>query len=235
MLTRFMFHLHLHRLMQQAGVAVGGLCLASCFSYPDSSERLNDDIVFTGHANESDFSKFKTFAVDPVVHVATLNADNSVDTTDADGKVSDEVIAHVVDLMEKRGFMQVNATEFPDLGVTVTAISGTQVGAVTGGYWGGYYASYWGFPGYAYYYPYNQYYTYQTGSIVVDMADLASGRDLLMKQSSEPDDVGPGGLAVVWAMIGYKAYVEDDVSAKVNSANDAITQAFDQSPYLKRD
>jgi hypothetical protein len=196
---------------------------------------LDDNIVFTGHAKESDFTRFRTFAVDPVVHVATLNADNSVDTTDADGKVSDEVIGNLVKRMEQRGFMQVNATEFPDLGVTITAISGTQVGAVTGGYWGGYYASYWGFPGYSYYYPYNQYYTYQTGSIVVDMADLARGRDLLSQQSSEPDDVGPGGLAVVWAMVGYKAYVADDVTSKIDSANEAIDQAFDQSPYLKKD
>jgi hypothetical protein len=196
---------------------------------------LDDNIVFTGHAKESDFKNFRTFAVDPVVHVATLNVDNSVDTSDADAKLSDEVIGRLVERMESRGFMQVNATEFPDLGVTVTAISGTQVGAVTGGYWSGYYASYWGFPGYSYYYPYNQYYTYQTGSLVIDMADLARGRSLLEQASSEPDDVGPGGLAVVWAMVAYKAYTPDDAASKINSATEAIDQAFEQSPYLKRD
>ena len=35
-------------------------------------------------------------------------------------------------------------------------------------------------------------------------------------------------------MIGYKAYVDDSKSARVDSATQAIDQAFDQSPYLAR-
>jgi len=232
MFTRFKFEPS--RLLRRAGIAVGALYLASCFSYPDSSERLNDDVVFTGHSKESDFGKFTTFAVDPIVHVATVGDDNKITTSDTDSKYGGQVISHVTKLLEDRGFQQVDAAEDPDLGVSVTGISGEQSGNVTGGYWSGYYSSYWGFPGYSYYYPYSTYYTYQTGTLVIDMADLAGGRDLLAAVDPNADDPEPGGLAVVWGMIAYKAYVSDDNASRVDAATTAIDQAFHQSPYLTR-
>jgi hypothetical protein len=232
MLTSFFFDPRW--LLCRAGIALGGLCFAGCFTYPDSSERLNDDVVFTGHSKDADFSNFRTFAVDPIVHLANVGSDSQVQTTDAGRTLSDGVVSHLTQQLEDRGFQSVDAAADPDLGVSVTAISGSQSGVVTGGYWGGYYASYWGFPGYSYYYPYSTYYTYQTGSLIVDMADLSSGRQALMAASSEPDDAAPGGLAVVWGMIAYKAYVGDDDTSRVNAANAAIDQALEQSPYLER-
>lgn len=217
-----------------AGIAAGGLCLAGCFSYPDSSERLDDDVVFTGHAKGQDFSNFKTFAIDPIVHVADVAADNKVSTSDADTRLSDDVVNHVSQLLEGRGFQRVQATEDPDLGVSITGITGEQAGAVTGGYWSSYYSAYWGFPGYSYYYPYSVAYTYQTGSLVIDIADLAAGRSLLEQAMAMPDDTGPGGLGVVWGMVAYRAYVPDDQQGRVDAATSAIDQAFKQSPYLTR-
>jgi hypothetical protein len=43
----------------------------------------------------------------------------------------------------------------------------------------------------------------------------------------------PGGLAVVWAMAGYRALVENSKSVRLQNALNAIDQAFVQSPYLK--
>jgi hypothetical protein len=211
----------------------GAMSLSGCM-YPDSSERLDDNIVFTGHAKETEFSNFKTFAVDPTVHVASVQADNSVSTDTADSNVSQQITDHVANLLTGRGYTQVSQREDPDLAVTVTGISGVQVGSISGGYWGGYYSTYWGFPGYSYYYPYNTYYTYNTGSLIVDMADLSDARASLPTAPAEPDQPAPGGLAVVWTMIGYKAYLDDSGTTRVSSAKDAIDQAFEQSPYLTR-
>lgn len=230
MFTRF--KVEPSRLLCRAGIAVGALYLASCFNYPDSSERLNDDVVFTGHSKKADFGNYTTFAIDPVVHVATVGDDNKITTSDADSKFGGQIVSHVAKLLEDRGFQQVQSAEDPDLGVSVTGISGEQSGVVSGGYWSGYYSSYWGFPGYSYYYPYSTYYTYQTGTLVVDIADLADGRDLLATASS--DDPEPGSLAVVWGMIAYRAYVPDDNASRVDAATTAIDQAFQQSPYLTR-
>lgn len=213
------------------------LCLSACITYPDSSERLNDDLVFTGYSKEANFKQYQTFAIDPDISKAKVNADNSVETSTVDKTFGDEVVGRIASKLEARGYRQVGIHANPDLGVTVTAVSSTTIGVVSGAYWGGYYATYWGFPGWSYYYPYDTYYTYTPGAIVVDIVDLSKGgvsaseiKDAVMGDAGAP----AGGLPVVWAMIGYKAYVDDNTSTNTVSADQAIEQAFSQSPYLSR-
>lgn len=213
------------------------LCLSACVTYPDSSERLNDDLVFTGYSKEANFKEFQTFAIDPDISKAKVNADNSVDTSTVDRTVSNEITGRIASTLEARGYRQVDIHANPDLGVTVTAVSSTTIGVVSGAYWGGYYAGYWGYPGWSYYYPYDTYYAYTPGSIIVDIADLTKGgASLSAVQDAVASDAGapPGGLPVVWAMIGYKAYVDDNTASTTADADRAIEQAFDQSPYLSR-
>jgi hypothetical protein len=225
------------RLGTSVFVAYGAVCLTSCIGHPDSSERLDDDIVFTGHAAEVGFHDYLTFAIDPTLHVASVDSDNSVTMSAADEAMSQTVTDHVADALSARGFNRVLTQEDPDLAATVTAISGLEVGSISGGgSWSGYYSDYWGYPGWGYYYPYDVYYTYQTGSLIIDIADLRAARTEKPAPDLAPEsaDAGARGLAVVWTMIGYKAYVDDDNDARLDSATQAIDQAFDQSPYLTR-
>lgn len=219
------------------GAVATGLLAAGCLTYPDSSERYNDDIVYTAHAENVQFGSFQTFAVDPEVHLATVEADNTVETGSIDKALGDAVVANVVSNMEKIGYRQVDAKDNPDLGLTITAISGLVSGtAVSGGYYWGYYGAYWGFPGWGYYYPYAVDYSYRPGTLIVDMADLNSART---KYPSEPDEMTssepnarPGGLPVVWTMVGYRAYTDQTSTQRVQNATAAIDQGFSQSNYL---
>ncbi|HET6334208.1 MAG TPA: hypothetical protein VFG30_13390, partial [Polyangiales bacterium] len=129
-----------YRLGASVFVAYGALSLTSCIAYPDSSERLDDDIVFTGHAAEAEFHDYLTFAIDPTLHVASVQSDNSVKTSEADEDSSERVTDHIANALSARGFNRVLTQEDPDLAVTVTGISGLEVGSVSGGYWGGYYS-----------------------------------------------------------------------------------------------
>lgn len=220
------------------GVATAVLA-AGCLSYPDSSQRYNDDIVYTAHAEDVKFESFQTFSVDPEVHLATVEADNTVETGSIDKALGDTIVASVVSNMEKRGFREVDAKDNPDLGLTITAINGLVSGtAVSGGYYWGYYGAYWGFPGWGYYYPYAVDYSYRPGTLIVDMANLNSARKIY---PSEPDEMAansqpnarPGGLPVVWTMVGYRAYTDQSSTQRAQNATNAIDQGFAQSTYIR--
>jgi hypothetical protein len=215
------------------------LSLATCNAFPDASERLDDDLVFTSAAPNADFKAYQTFAVDPDVHLATVREDGTVESTTLERGESDAIVARVATNLEQRGFRRVSPNETPDLGITLTAISGLAVGAVTG-YWWGTYAWYWGFPGWGYYYPYEVAYAYRTGTLVLETVDLVAGRKLYpggaLPDASLPDaGPGSGGLPVVWGMLAYKAFVDDDSSVRTQTVTTAIDQAFIQSPYLGRE
>lgn len=232
-----------------SGFAVAALATVSCAGYPGASELFDDDLVITVFDPEAKFSAYETFAIDPDVNLATKNADGSFDRADVDPEVSKQIVDHIVSNMEKRGYQQVDDKLVADLGISSTAISGLVVGAVSSSYWSGYYGSYWGFPGWSYYYPTSTVYTYQPGSLIVEMADLRTARgqypmrpnagesvptnDGETAETSMPDmGPGPGALGVVWAIAAYRATVDDSNSVRVSVATAAIDQGFEQSPYL---
>lgn len=217
---------------------IAALGTPACFFYPDSSERVDDDLVITARKPKADFGAYKTFAVSPTVKVLEVEADGDVETKDADPDIAEPVLERLVKNMKSRGYEQTDDKTTADLGLSVTAIQGLVIGA-SYGYWGGYYGYYWGYPGWGYYYPYPTYYAYEPGTLIIDMADLDAAREMypdgLPEKPADPSEgnPGPGGVPVVWTMAGYRAYVDDSDTVKVTQANAAIDQAFDQSPYLK--
>jgi hypothetical protein len=214
-------------------LAIAPLALTGCFAYPDSSERINDDIVFTNAAKQADFTSYQTFAIDPTVHVAEVQADNSIESKTLDEDVAADLVAQVVSNMEDRGYTKVDQAAQPDLGITLTAIDGLAIGVVSGGYYWGYYGYYWGYPGWGYYYPYEVAYAYRTGTLLIDLVDLENTGGL----PPDPGDGGirPGSLPVVWNAAAYKAAadIQNASAAGVKQAQLAIDQAFKQSPYLR--
>jgi hypothetical protein len=204
--------------------------------YQASSEPPTDDSVVTGHSPDANFGSYLTFAIDPTVHVAAVQADDTVETTDADPRMSEGVVNRLSDKLMRRGYNRVLNEEDPDLAVTITAIGLLQSGAVNSSYLSRYYSSYWGFPGWSYYYPYEIHSAYETGSLIIDMADLRNAPKSKPVRTPEPDDdFASNGLAVVWTMIGHKAYLDEHGTSRVSNATQAIDEAFAQSPYLTRE
>lgn len=219
------------------GIAAAAMLLLSgCFGYPDSSERVDDDIVFTTRSEKVDFGSYKTFAIDPEVRLAEVQADNTVEPGTLDPATSAALVSQVALNMMQRGYVQVDVSAKPSLGITLTAISGLVAGTVYGGYYGGYYGYYWGYPGWGYYYPYPIPYAYETGTLAIDMIDLGVAEQVVRRDEATVDaGTGAGSLPVIWAAAAYKAGVDIEKStpAGVKNAQNAIDQAFKQSPYLR--
>ena len=200
-----------------------------------SAERVDEKRVVTGRSPVANFGNYLTFAIDPTVHVAAVQADNTAGTTDADPRMSEGVMNRLSDKLMRRGYNRVLTQEDPDLGLTITAIGILQAGALNESDWNRHYSSYWGFPGWSYYYPHDVHYDYETGSLIIDMVDLRNVPRSKPVRTPEPDDDhSPSALAVVWTMIGYKAYLGENGTSRVSNATQAIDQAFAQSPYLMR-
>src|SRR6476469_7297137 len=95
---------------------------SACFTYPDTSERLNDEIIGTRSDTEANFSTYATFNVNPSIRV--IESDNEVsyiDPTDA-AKVISTFVANMV----ARGYVQVANDAAPDLGVELTVVRSLQ-------------------------------------------------------------------------------------------------------------
>jgi hypothetical protein len=199
-----------------------------CLTYPDSDERLDDEIIYTHYKTEADFGEFKTFAISPEI-VEFSEDDGKIERDTLEAALAEPVIEQVVKNMTDRGYTQVEHEEDPDLGLTVSVLSGTVTTFYTD-YWG----YYWGYPYYPYY-PYYYTYSYNTGTVVVDAVDL--------KNAPPPEpDAGPpapgggdggalGKLDVVWSGLVYG--VKETTSENVQDAMKGIDQAFKQSQYFR--
>jgi hypothetical protein len=205
--------------------------LSACVAYPDSSERFDDEVTATGYDKRVDFTQFKTFSIDPVVHVVKNTGDGTPELVEMDPKYAAPLVDEVTKNMKAAGYEEVESNKHPDLGLTLTGINTLVTGTYTA-WWG--YGYYWGYPGYGYYYPYYYGYAYRAGSLITEMVDL---KDMTSSGPGD-DDAGAGhdgpirGLPVVWSSIGYRV-LDDNNTTNVAWAKSSIDQAFTQSPYLR--
>jgi Domain of unknown function (DUF4136) len=203
-----------------------------CLSYPDSDERLDDEIIVTHYKDGADFGEYATFAISPDIVVFDEEG-GEVDRELLDEVLAKPVIENVVEHMTDRGYTQVTNEEDPDLGITVSVLSGTVTTFYTD-YWG----YYWGYPYYPYY-PYYYVYSYNTGTVVVDTADLKNA------PPPEPDAGAPlpprpggdagdnlGKLDIIWTGLVYGVLYSTE-SQNVQRAVEGIDTAFKQSPYFR--
>ncbi len=198
-------------------IAVGIVILSSCTKYPPDSERLLQDLaVYTQVDVNANFNTYQTFSISPTVAYID-GKDSSTLTTPNAMALLNRISADMI----SRGFKQVT-TPKPDLGISVTAIKGTNTTVYSPGwYWGypGYYPpSGWGYPGYGYGYPYYPTYvtSYSTGTVIIDLVDfkLAANNK---------------------AMVRWNAYIRG-LLTNSHTQNEVITcvdQAFAQTPSLK--
>jgi hypothetical protein len=200
---------------------------AGCLSYPGAEERIDDSIVFSHYKKSADFQEYKTFAISTEIPIISED-DGEIERDTMDASDAADLLAETVKNLKARGYMQVERSENPDLGVTLSVLSGT-VTTYYYDYWG----YYWGYPYYYYYYPFTSSYTYDTGTLIVDMVDLKNAPPAT-PDAGPPGEPGAirGQLQVIWTSLVYKVLSSSE-SVNLQAAENGITTAFKQSPYIQ--
>ncbi len=174
------------------------------------------DVVYTKYNKAVNFTQFKTFAMpDSVYHLVGEGEEDNISR-----QFDALILSTVVRNLEQRGFVRVDSVNAADAVVVVTVSEDTYSGAI-------YYPPYWGYPGwgwdwYYYYPPYwgdVTYYEYNTGTIHLQFADIENvdGETILYTD---------------WMAI-MNGLLSSNVVQTQSRIENAVNQAFSQSPYLK--
>jgi hypothetical protein len=219
------------------------VALGACATKPASDELLSGVVVATKFDTQVNFGSFDTFAVNPTVSVVRDVGDGGI----LPPVSTMGIVERITSNMSARGYQQVGVSERPNLGLQATVYLQINTATVgfTGFWWGapGFASTpaFWGFPTAGYFEPW-AYGTvaYRSGTLVIEMADLRDvGVPGTLDASVGPvPDAGDGGAAtrleIVWS--AYAHGVTQELLASFGPQTDeAIDQAFIQSPYIQRE
>ena len=205
-----------------AGLIIGGLATTlfwACQPEPDRLRLLDQLVVSTNYDTSVDFGGYSTYsmATDTIGFVSNKASD---DTIIVNGRSSyprpvlESIEANLSDL----GYVRLEQNEDPDLRINVYVVNDFNLfqQIVYPSY---YYPSYYGYGyGYGSYYayPYVNTYATNTGSLVIEILDL---------KNITPQNT----VKVIWSAYMGDVYSTIDL---IKQSQDAIDQAFLQSPYL---
>lgn len=193
----------------------------ACQTEPDSAELIDQMVVSTNFDPEADFTTYVTYAIPTdTIGFVSNNSDDTI-ITSPESTYPRHVLNNIKANLDARGYTRVDRDQDPDLGVNVMVVNDFNIFQEIvypnyyGGYPGNYYSGYYGYGSY-YYYPYVNTYAYNTGVLIIEIVDL---------KNRTPDNK----VKVVW-----DAYLGDVYSTidRVAQTEDAIEQAFIQSPYI---
>lgn len=193
--------------------------LSSCTK--DPLKNMSEDesrIYITNHDSTANFNSYKTYSI--------VDSVSLIDNTRFAGREATswdvQVISAIQSAMNARGFVKVDRTQNPDLGINVSRVYNTTTNVVDlSNYWdyyGGYYDPYyWGYGGYDYYFP-PAYGVYQTteAALSIDILDL--------KDAASNNQTIKG----VW-----NGLIRGEGIFNSGNVQTQIQTLFDQSPYLK--
>lgn len=197
---------------------------ASCLDYPDTSERLDEDIVLTRFDPKARFGSYSTFTIRP--DVPLLDGSESpklIDETSASALV--EAVARN---MTSRGYVRVERNQTADLGIelSITTQVNTQRVCYSYGYYRGYGSPYWGYSGYSYYAPYGcTTSAWTSGTVLIDLLDLRA-------TATNADAGSAPALDAIWLGAVYRV-LSTTTPENLARAESGIDQAFRQSAYLR--
>ena len=192
--------------------------LSSCTKDPLKSMTEDESRIYiTNHDSAANFSSYKTYSIaDSVLLIDNGRvAGRQADSWDA------KMIAAIQSAMNARGYVKVDRTQNPDIGINLSRVFSTSTSLVDlSDYWndyGGYYDPYyWGYGGYNYYYPpVYGYYQSTEAAFSIDMLDL--------KNASSAQTI-----KVIW-----NGLIRGEGIFKDNNVQSQVQALFDQSPYLK--
>ncbi len=197
------------------------LILAACHKEP-FRDGDNEYLVYTSPGKDVEFNQFRTFYVADSLLVIGQSDKPVYSKTQAAKEIVQALIAN----MERREFIFTEDPALADIGVQMTYIIKTEryVQYYDSPYWWLDYPGYWpaGYWGnwHGYYYPRPVTYAYTTNALLTDIVDLKN-----VQSEDSP-------LEILWtSYIGGPA--GSSYSGDVKRMQDAITQAFEQSPYLR--
>lgn len=199
------------------------ISLTGCSVRPDLGELVKNMVVQTSAAENIDFGNYVTFAI-PQDTLGLLS--NVTQDTLITGNYARVTTEKMVEKLLQAGYNLVDKVNDPDLGVNAFILDNQGVFQSYSyspgflGYPGYFYPGYYGYGGFGGYYGYPiiQNYSYQTGTMVIELVDL---------KNRTPDNK----VQVVWVAKIGDVYTSDDALGNMVKS---INQAFEQSPYLKR-
>jgi hypothetical protein len=222
--------------------------LTGCYKYNDTIYLDELDVTITYYEEGFDFQPYTTFVIrDSVGFITNYLEDEDEEEFYKPGGASEQIRNYVTQKFTSMGYTLVDEDENFDFGVNLTA-SFINTTTIVGypGWWGGWY-DYWGWyggywpPYYGGWYPwYTSVYQHQTGSIMIEMADgesVREYREFIDGKTDEeleqipPEDFPPINFrwqGMVQGVLGTSTDYNKD------RAQRGIDEAFDQSPYLKK-
>lgn len=203
-------------------LAISLIALASCEKDPDMSQLDSDFTVYTDYDSSTDFSNFTTYCLPDSILVPGNGMKNSYWKDES----AQRLISAAAEAMDSLGYKRVTNPDEATLGLQLsftqmrTHVTDFVGGGMYGSWWNfAFWGPYWG----GWYYPYPISYSYDTGTLMMEMVDLT-------KRTAATDDEKQD-LTVVW-----HAYADGLLygSSRINLqlALRALNQAFTQSPYL---
>lgn len=191
--------------------------LVSCQKDPDTDELDNSYLVYTNYDPGTDFKSFETFyLIDSILII-----DNSEKTTYWNNANSEKIIDAFGAKLAIAGYALADNVDEADIVLQLSYVNTTYYFTSYGpGPWWNSYPGYWNWGGWGWYYPYSFSYSYSTGSIIGELVDTNSPTPLNDK------------LTVVWN--AYICGLLNGNNLSLSRTMEAIDQAFEQSPYLKK-
>jgi hypothetical protein len=198
-------------------ILAGVTGFTSCQKTPDLSQLSSNLVVATSKDKTASFTSYKTFFVsDTVINLGGTGADTVL--TDANAQ---QLVTAVKTNMTSHGYTFVSRFLKPDLGIKIGVVKVVNVDVFYPGWWDGYpgwYPYYWG-GWYPYYYPFSTVYTYNTGSVIIDVYDLENA-------------AANHQYEAIWNCTAFGALGSDANSNTARAVN-AINQGYNQSPYFR--
>ena len=148
--------------------------------------------------------------------------DNSLKANYWKDENAQNIISAVAHEMEQKGYVRTEDKEKANVGIQLSYAQ-QRIQITTGGWYGGWWdAGFWGpYWGGGWYYPYPVTYSYDTGTLIMEMVDLRQPVD----QSNQ------NKLPVIWhAYASGLLYGNSHFNMQLTL--NAVNQAFAQSPYL---
>ncbi len=207
-------------------LAVMMVFFASCEKDPDLNKLDSSFTVYTNYDDEAAFENYDTFYLPDSI----LLGGQGMRTSYWKDENAQKLIQTVANELTDRGYTRIDEREKASLGVQLsyaeqtTQITGWVNGMYDGWYGGwwdlGFWGPYWG----GWYYPYPVSYSYDTGTLIMELVDLTA------RPSSDDSKVD---LPVIW-----QAYTTGLLSGSshinMSLAQESVNQAFEQSPYINR-
>lgn len=198
--------------------AAAGLLLTSCEKDPDFDKMSTDLTVYTDYDNNTNFKEagLTYFIPDSIYSPSSVSNERWLK-----GKTAEAIVGQIVTDLNAQGYKRITddtQKDKADFGVQVTLLNKTtQVSGVTGGYdpWWGY--GFWGGYWTGYYYPSWYSYTYNSGSLVMELVNL----------QKKTDDKK---LPIVWRA-NCKGIFSGSANVDLTLILRAVDQAFNQPPF----